>query len=109
MQTGAQLTLLNLKLAVLMLNDIFEDVVETFTLEFGIDRLYIYSVPLKAFIHFKELLLLLENNIRGGVSCLMGVRSVESDGNENLQCKLVSNTGSNNNVCSITTLSGSTG
>ena len=39
MQTGAQLTLLNLKLAVLMLSDIFEDVVETFTLEYGIDSL----------------------------------------------------------------------
>ena len=110
MQTGAQLTLLNLKLAVLMLSDIFEDVVETFTLEYGLDILYLYSVPLKAFIHFKELLLLLlENNIRGGVSSLMGVRSVESDGDKNIQCKLVSNTDSNNDVCPITTLSGSTG
>ena len=92
-----------------MLSDIFENVVESFTLEYGLDSLYIYSVPFKAFIHSKELLLLLENNIRGGVSSLLGVRSVELDGNKNIRCKLVSNTGSNNNVCSITTLSGSTG
>ena len=92
-----------------MLSDIFENVVKSFTLEYDIDSLYLFAVPLKSFIHSKELLLLLENNIRGGVSSLMGVRSVESDGNKNIQCKFVSNTGSNNNVCSITTLSGSTG
>ena len=64
-----------------MLSDIFENV-ESFTLEYSIDSFYIYTVLLKAFIHPKEMLLLLENNIRGGVSSLIGVRSVESDVNK---------------------------
>ena len=68
-----------------MLSVIFENV-ESFTLEYGIDSLYFYSVLLKAFIHPKEMLLLLEKNIRGGVSSLLGVRSVESDVNKNIQC-----------------------
>ena len=76
--------MLYLKMDVLQLADVFENFVEKSTLMYGINRLYIYSGPgytwkagLKLtnikldFIHSKELLLLLENNIRGGISSVM--------------------------------------
>ena len=77
---------------VLQLADLFENFVEKSTLMFGINPLYSYSAPgytwkagLKLiyikldFIHSKELLLLLENNIRGGILSVMGDRHVQSD------------------------------
>ena len=79
------------------LTDVFENFVETSTLMYGIDPLYSYSLPgytwkagLKLtkiqldFIKDKELLLLLENNIRGGISSVMGDRYIESDTNTKL-------------------------
>ena len=54
-----------------MLRDIFENVVESFTFDYSIDSLYIYSEPMKAFIHYKEFLLMSEINIRGGMSSLI--------------------------------------
>ena len=67
-------------------------------LRYGINPLYSYSLPgytwkggLKltnnklGFIKDKDLLLLLlENNIRGGISSVMGPRYIESDENTNL-------------------------
>ena len=74
------------------LADVFEKFVEKATLEYSINTLYSYSLPgytWKAglektkikldFIKIKELSLLLENNIRGGVSSVMGPRYIESD------------------------------
>ena len=83
--TAQELTELYLKMDVLQLTDVFENFVEKSTLEYGINPLYSYSLPgytwkagLKLtkikldFLKDKQLLLLLENNIRGGISSVMG-------------------------------------
>ena len=85
-----------LKMNVLQLTDVFENYVQTSTEEYGINPFYSFSAPgytwkagLKLtnitldFMKDKELLLLLENNIRGGISSIFGDRFVES--NENKQ------------------------
>ena len=95
--TAQELTMLYLKMDVLQLTDEFENFVETSTLMYGINPLYSYSLPgytwkagLKLtnikldFIKDKQLLLLLENNIRGGISSVMGPRYIESDTNTKL-------------------------
>ena len=77
--------MLHLKLDVLQLTDIFENFVQTSTEEYGINPLYSFSAPgytwkagLKLtnkkldFIKDKHLLLFLENNMRGGISSVMG-------------------------------------
>ena len=82
---------------VLQLAEVFENFVEKTTLEYNINPLYSYSLPgytwkagLKLtnikldFIKDKDLLLLLENNIRGGISSVMGPRYIESDTNTKL-------------------------
>ena len=94
--TPEQLTMLYLKMDVLQLTDIFENFVQTSTEEYGINPLYSFSAPGYAwkaglkltnlqldFIEDKHLLLLLEKNIRGEISSVMGDRFVES--NENKQ------------------------
>ena len=94
--THQQLTMLYLKMDVLQLTDVFENFVQTSTEEYGINPLYSYSLPgytwkagLKLtnikldFTKDKDFILLLENNIRGGISSVMGDRFVES--NENKQ------------------------
>ena len=91
-ENGRELTILYLKMDVLQLADVFENFVESSTREYKINPLYSYSLPgytwkagLKLtnikldFIKCKELLLLLENNIRGGISSVMGNRHVQSD------------------------------
>ena len=93
---GQELTILYLKMDVLQSADIFENFVEKSTLEYGINPLYSYSLPgyiwkagLKItnikwdFIRDEELILLLENNIRGGLSSVMGDRYIEADENTN--------------------------
>ena len=95
--TAQELTELYLKMDVLQLTDVFENFVEKSTLEYGINPLYSYSLPgytwkagLKLtkikldYIKCKELLLLLENNIRGGISSVMGPRYIESNENTKL-------------------------
>ena len=95
--TAQELTELYLKMDVLQLTDVFENFVETSTLINGINPLYSYSLPgytwkagLKLtkikldFIKDKQLLLLLENNIRGGISSVMGPRYTESNENTKL-------------------------
>ena len=80
---------------VLQLSEVFENLVKSSTREYKIIPLYIYSLPgntwkagLKMtkikldFIKDKHLLLLLENNIRGGVSSVMG--DLELDENTKL-------------------------
>ena len=96
-KTGQELTILYLKMDVLQLADVFENFVESSTREYKINPLYSYSLPgyiwkagLKLtnikldFIKDKELLLLLENNIRGGISSVMGDRHVQSDENKQI-------------------------
>ena len=95
-ENGRELTMLYLKMDVLLLADVIENFVESSTREYKINPLYSYSLPgytwkagLKLtnikldYIKCKEILLLLENNIRGGISSVMGYRFVES--NENKQ------------------------
>ena len=89
--------MLDLKMDVLQLADVFENFVEKATLEYSINSLYSYSLPgytweagLKLtnikfdFIKDNDLLLLLENNNRGGTSSVMGPRYIESDENTKL-------------------------
>ena len=89
--------MLYLKMDVLQLADVFEHFVEKATLEYSINPSYSGSLPsytwkagLKItkikldFIKDKEFLLLLENNIRGGISSVMGPRYIESDENTKL-------------------------
>ena len=96
-KNGRKLTMLYLKMDVLQLADVFENFVESSTREYKINPLYSYSLPgytwkagLKLtnikldFIKDKELLLLLENNIRGGISSVMGDRHVQSDENKQI-------------------------
>ena len=92
-KNGQEITMIYIKMDVLQLADVFEDFVEKATLEYSINPLYSYSLPgytwkagLKLtnikldFIKDKDLLLL-ENNIRGGISSVMGPRYIESDEN----------------------------
>ena len=96
-KNGTELTMLYLKMDVLQLTDVFEIFVESSTREYKINPLYSYSLPgytwkagLKLtnikldFIKDKKLLLLLENNIRGGISSVMGDRHVQSDENKQI-------------------------
>ena len=82
---------------VLQLTEVFENFVEKSTLEYGINPLYGYSLPgytwkaglklTKIKLDFrkdKQLLLLLENNIRGRISSVMGPRYIESNENTKL-------------------------
>ena len=96
-ENGRELTMLYLKMDVLQLADVFENFVKSSTREYKINPLYSYSLPgytwkagLKLtnikldFIKDKELLLLLENNILGGTSSVMGNRHVQSDENKQI-------------------------
>ena len=96
-KNGRELTMLYLKMDVLQLADVFENFVESSTREYKINPLYSYSLPgytwkagLKLtnikldFIKDKNLLLLLENNIRGGILSVMGDRHVQSDENKQI-------------------------
>ena len=82
---------------VLQLTDVFENFVQTSTEEYSINPLYSFSAlgytskaGLKLtnikldFIKDKHLLLLLENNIRGGISTVMSDRFVESTENKQI-------------------------
>ena len=96
-KNGQELTMIYLKMDVLQLADVFENFVEKATLEYSINPLYSYSLPgytwkagLKLtkikvdFTKDKDLLLLLENIVRGGISSVMGPRYFESDENTKL-------------------------
>ena len=86
--------MLYLKMDVLQLADVFKNFVEKATLDYNINPLYSFFLPcytwnagLKItkikldFIKDKQLLLLLENNIGGGISSVMEPRYIESDEN----------------------------
>ena len=102
--TTPQQLMLYVKMDVLQLADVFENFVRTSTEEYGINPLYSYSAPgytWKAGLKLtnikldfikdtakltsgKEILLLLENNLRGGISSVMGDRHVVSDVNKQI-------------------------
>ena len=99
MKTGQKLTLFHLKLDCFFLAVVFQNFVEKSfvwkrTLLYGINWFYSYSLPgfswnsglqftkpELGYIQDKKLLLLIENNIRGGMSDVMGVRHVVSGPN----------------------------
>ena len=94
---GEELTKLYCKSDVILLADVFEKFVKVSTEEYKINPLYCVSLPgytyqcalkntdskLQA-LQDKDLILLIENNIRGGISSVMGDRYVKSDENKKI-------------------------
>ena len=91
-ENGLQLTELYLKTDVLLLADVFENFIKVSTIEYGLNPLYCVSLPgytwncglsftgiTLDYIKDIDMLLLIENNIRGGISGVMGPRYVSSD------------------------------
>ena len=89
---GEQLTRLYCKTDVILLADVFEKFVKVSTKEYKINPLYCVSLPGYTYqcalkytdiklqtLQDKDLILLIENNIRGGISSVMGDRYVKSD------------------------------
>ena len=96
-KNGEQLTKLYLRSDVIFLADVFEKVVKVSTEEYGINALYCISLPSYTYqcalkytdfklqtLQDKDLILLMEKNIRGGISSVMGDRYVESDENKKI-------------------------
>ena len=96
-KNGEELTQLYLKSDVILLADIFEKFIKVSYEEFKINPLYCvhYQVILgKRGLKYtnirlqtlqeKDLILLLENNIRGGISSVMGDRYIKSDENKKI-------------------------
>ena len=94
---GGELTKLYCKSDVILLADVFEKFVKVYTKEYGINPLYCVSVPGYTYqcalkytdiklqiLQDKDLILLLENNIRGSRSSVMGNRYVKSDENNKI-------------------------
>ena len=86
---GEELTKLYCKSDVILLADVFEKFIKVSTEEFGINPLYCVSPPSYTYqcalkntdnklqtLQDKDLILLVENNIRGGISSLMVDRYV---------------------------------
>ena len=94
---GEQLTKLYCKSDVILLADVFEKFVKVSTEEYKINPLYCVSLPGYTYqsalkytdiklqtLQDKDLILLIENNIRGGISSVMGNRYVKSDENNKI-------------------------
>ena len=96
-KNGKELTKLYLKSDVFSLADVFEKFVKVSTEEYDNNPLYCVSLP--GFTHQcafkftdiklqtfqdKDLILLIENNIRGGIRSFMGDRYVKSDENKKI-------------------------
>ena len=82
---------------VILLAVVFEKFVKVSTKEYGINPLYCVSLPGYTYqcamkytdiklqtLQDKDLILLIENNIRGGISSVMGDRYVKSDENNKI-------------------------
>ena len=96
-KNGEELTKLYCKSDVILTADVFEKFVKVSKEEYGINPLYCVSLPgftyqcalkytdikLQTF-QDKDLILLIENNIRGGISSVMGDRYVISDENKKI-------------------------
>ena len=91
-KNGEELTKLYCKSDVILLADVFEKFVKVSTKEYKINPLYCVSLPGFTYqcalkytdiklqtLQDKDLILLIENNIRGGISSVMGDRYVKSD------------------------------
>ena len=96
-KSGKELTKLYSKSDVIILADVFEKFVKVSTEEYSINPLYCVSLPGYTYqyalkysdiklqtLKDKDLILLLENNIRGGISSVMGDRYVKSDENKKI-------------------------
>ena len=94
---GKELTRLYCKSDVILLADVFEKFVKVSTEEYKINPLYCVSLPGYTYqcalkytniklqtLQDKDLILLIENNIRGGISSVMGDRYVKSDENNKI-------------------------
>ena len=94
---GKELTELYLKSDVILLADVFEKFIRISVEEFGINPLYCVSLPGYTWqgglkytginlqtLQDKDMILLLENNIRGGISSVMGDRYIKSDENRKI-------------------------
>ena len=91
-KNGEELKQLSLRSVVLLLACVFMKIIKVSVNEFGIIPLYCVSLPgytwqcrlrytgikLQTF-HDKDMILLLENNIRGGISSVLGNRYAKSD------------------------------
>ena len=94
-KNGKELTKLYCRSDVILLADIFEKFVKVSTKENGINPLYCVSLPSYTYqcaskytdiklqtLQDEDLTLTLENNIRGGISSVLGDRYVKSDDNK---------------------------
>ena len=94
---GGELTRLYCKSDVILLADTFEKFVKVSIEEYKINPLYCVSLPGYTYqcalkytdiklqtLQDKDLILLIENNIRGGISSVMGDRYVKSDENNKI-------------------------
>ena len=96
-KNGEELTEIYLKSDVLLLACVFEKFVEISIDQFDINPLYCVSLPGYTWqcglkdteinlqtLQDKDMILLLENNIRGGISSVMGDRYIKSDDNKKI-------------------------
>ena len=96
-KNGEELTQIYLKSDVLLLACVFEKFIKVSFNEFGINPLYCVSLPGYTWqcgskytginlqtLQDKDMILLLENNIRGGISSVMGDRYINSDENKKI-------------------------
>ena len=94
---GEELTKLYCKSDVILLADVFEKFVKVSTKEYALNPLYCVSLPGYTYqcalkytdiklqtLQDKDLILLIENNIRGGISSVMGDRYAKSDDNKKI-------------------------
>ena len=96
-KNGEELTEIYLKSDVLLLACVFEKFIKVSINEFGINLLYCVRLPGYTWqcglkytginlqtLQDKDMILLLENNIRGGISSVMGDRYIKSDKNRKI-------------------------
>ena len=96
-KNGEELTEIYLKSVVFLLACVFEKFIKVSVNEFGINPLYCVSLPGYTWqcglknteinlqtLQDKDMILLLENNIRGGISSVMGDRYAQSDENKKI-------------------------
>ena len=96
-KNGKELSELYLKSDVILLADVFEKFIKISVEEFGINPLYCVSLPGYTWqcgmkytdiklqtLQDKDMILLLENNIRGGISSIMGHRYIKSNENKKI-------------------------
>ena len=93
-KNGEELTKLYCKSDVILLADVFEKLIKVSSEEYGINPLYCVSLPSYTYqcalkftdiklqtLQDKDLILLIENNIHGSISSVMGDSYVKSDDN----------------------------